>query len=120
MGDRDGWRKQSRCLGVPSKCARKHCPPAIPTPSQASMSSPRSIRNWDGLPRRNPCSSVPCRCARKRYPPATRTHKLYETLLGQFTKEIEGKHLLIVPSGPLTGLPLNVLVTKPPTEAITA
>jgi CHAT domain-containing protein len=31
---------------------------------------------------------------------------------------IRGKHLLIVPSGPLTSLPFNVLVTEPPAIAI--
>jgi hypothetical protein len=31
---------------------------------------------------------------------------------------IKGKYLLIVPAGPLTSLPLNVLVTRPPKTAI--
>jgi tetratricopeptide (TPR) repeat protein len=45
-----------------------------------------------------------------------RAHKLYATLFGQVQDLINGKHLLIVPSGPLTQLPFQVLVTKPPTS----
>ncbi len=45
-----------------------------------------------------------------------RAHKLYTALFGQVQDLIEGKHLLIVPSGPLTQLPFHVLVTRPPTS----
>ena len=45
-----------------------------------------------------------------------RAHKLYAALFGQVQDLIKGKHLLIVPSGPLTQLPFQVLVTKPPTS----
>ena len=45
----------------------------------------------------------------------TRSHKLYTALFGQVQDLIKGKHLLIVPSGPLTQLPFQVLVTRPPT-----
>jgi hypothetical protein len=45
----------------------------------------------------------------------TRAHKLYQALLGQVPELIEGNHLLLVPSGALTQLPLQVLVTAPPT-----
>jgi CHAT domain-containing protein/tetratricopeptide (TPR) repeat protein len=41
-------------------------------------------------------------------------HELYEGLFGQVEEIIEGKRLLIVPSGPLTSLPFHVLVTKKP------
>jgi CHAT domain-containing protein len=41
-------------------------------------------------------------------------HELYEGLFGGIGKLIKGKHLLIVPSGALTSLPFQVLVTKPP------
>jgi len=47
-----------------------------------------------------------------------RAHKLYLALLGQARDLIRGKHLLIVPSGPLTQLPFQVLVTRPPAEAV--
>ena len=43
-----------------------------------------------------------------------RAHKLYMGLFGEVQDLIEGKHLLIVPSGPLTQLPFQVLVTQPP------
>ena len=43
-----------------------------------------------------------------------RAHKLYSALFGEVQDLIKGKHLLIVPSGPLTQLPFQVLVTKPP------
>jgi tetratricopeptide (TPR) repeat protein/CHAT domain-containing protein len=43
-----------------------------------------------------------------------RAHRLYVTLLGKAQDLIQGKHLLIVPSGPLTQLPSQVLVTQPP------
>ncbi len=43
-----------------------------------------------------------------------RAHKLYQALFGQAEDLIQGKSLLIVPSGPLTQLPFQVLVTKPP------
>jgi CHAT domain-containing protein len=44
-----------------------------------------------------------------------RAHKLYAALFGQIEDAIKDKHLLIVPSGPLTQLPFQVLVTAPPT-----
>jgi CHAT domain-containing protein/tetratricopeptide (TPR) repeat protein len=43
-----------------------------------------------------------------------RAHKLYAALFGGAEDLIKGKHLLIVPSGPLTQLPFQVLVTAPP------
>ena len=44
----------------------------------------------------------------------TRAHKLYSALFGEVRDLIRDKHLLIVPSGPLTQLPFQVLVTRPP------
>jgi hypothetical protein len=41
-------------------------------------------------------------------------HTLYQDLFGQFEDLIRGKHLLIVPSGSLTQLPFQVLVTARP------
>ncbi len=40
-------------------------------------------------------------------------HKLYKALFGQVEDLIKGKSLLIVPSGPLTQLPFQVLLTAP-------
>ena len=42
-----------------------------------------------------------------------RAHALYKALFGQVEDLIRDKHLLIVPSGPLTQLPFQVLVTAP-------
>jgi CHAT domain-containing protein len=47
-----------------------------------------------------------------------RAHALYKALLGPAEDLIAGKHLLIVPSGALTQLPFQVLVTEPPGMAI--
>jgi CHAT domain-containing protein/tetratricopeptide (TPR) repeat protein len=46
-----------------------------------------------------------------------RAHKLYSALFGEVQDLIKGKHLLIVPSGALTQLPFQVLVTKAPSSA---
>ena len=43
----------------------------------------------------------------------TRAHELYKALFGEVEDLIAGKHLLVVPSGPLTQLPFQVLVTAP-------
>ena len=47
-------------------------------------------------------------------------HELYQVLLGAFGDKVEDKHLLVVPSGALTTLPLSVLVAEKPAEAIPA
>jgi CHAT domain-containing protein len=44
--------------------------------------------------------------------------ELYQALVGPFEAKIKGKHLLVVPSGALTGLPMSVLVTEKPVEAV--
>ena len=49
----------------------------------------------------------------------TRAHQLYQALFGQVEDLIKGKHLLIVPSGPLTQIPFHVLVTEKPDPAAT-
>jgi CHAT domain-containing protein/tetratricopeptide (TPR) repeat protein len=46
-----------------------------------------------------------------------RAYQLYTELFGQVEDLIKGKHLLIVPSGPLTQLPFQVLVTEAPKVA---
>ncbi|NJO36066.1 MAG: CHAT domain-containing protein, partial [Rhodospirillales bacterium] len=46
-----------------------------------------------------------------------RSHQVYAALLGEVRDLIAGKHLLIVPSGALTQLPFQVLITKQPTSS---
>ncbi len=47
----------------------------------------------------------------------SKSHQVYELLFGQLKQETGGKkHLIIVPSGPLTALPFQVLITKRPTR----
>ena len=46
-----------------------------------------------------------------------RAHALYASLLGEARDLIEGKHLLVVPSGALTTLPFQVLVTEAPASS---
>jgi CHAT domain-containing protein/tetratricopeptide (TPR) repeat protein len=45
---------------------------------------------------------------------AARAHALYKGLIGEADDIIKGKHILMVPSGALTKLPFQVLVTSPP------
>jgi len=47
-----------------------------------------------------------------------RAHQLYQALFGQVEGMIAGKSLLVVPSGPLSTLPLHVLVTERPTQGM--
>jgi CHAT domain-containing protein/Tfp pilus assembly protein PilF len=47
-----------------------------------------------------------------------RAYALYKALFGQIEDRIKGKQLLIVPSGPLTQLPFQVLVTTSPKAAL--
>jgi CHAT domain-containing protein len=49
-----------------------------------------------------------------------RAHDLYQGLLEPIEDIIKGKHLLIVPSGPLTSLPFSVLVAEQPKSANSA
>lgn len=58
-------------------------------------------------------SNDPARKAEKFDPAAA--HELYATLIGPVEDQIRDKrHLLVVPSGPLTALPFHLLVTEPP------
>lgn len=41
-------------------------------------------------------------------------HRLYQGLFANIEEAIKGKHLILVPTGPLTQLPFQVLVTKSP------
>ncbi len=44
-----------------------------------------------------------------------RAHRLYELLLGRFSRMLAGKqHVMFVATGPLSSLPFQVLVTEPP------
>jgi CHAT domain-containing protein/tetratricopeptide (TPR) repeat protein len=45
-------------------------------------------------------------------------HELYQALFGSVEDLIRGKNMLIVPSGPLTSLPFQVLVTEKPETAL--
>jgi CHAT domain-containing protein/tetratricopeptide (TPR) repeat protein len=45
-------------------------------------------------------------------------HELYVSLFGPVADLIRGKHLLVVPSGPLTSIPFHLLVTERPDKAI--
>jgi CHAT domain-containing protein len=44
-------------------------------------------------------------------------HELYQLLFGQVTKQISGKHLTVIPSGPLATLPFQVLLTARPEKS---
>jgi CHAT domain-containing protein len=58
---------------------------------------------------------------RAEWPPfdLAKAHELYQTLLAPFADLTNGKHLIVVPSGPLTALPFHVLVTKLPDPTLT-
>jgi hypothetical protein len=49
-----------------------------------------------------------------------RAHELYAALLGPVEDLINDKHLMIVPSGSLTSIPFNVLVTERPRTAFSS
>lgn len=49
-----------------------------------------------------------------------RAHRLYQALFSQTEELTRGKRLLLVPSGALTSLPFNVLVTRKPKTALPA
>ena len=69
---------------------------------------------WDGDGNEKCTKAVGARApGRLRFDHA-RAHALYTALFGEVQDLIKGKHLLIVPSGPLTQLPFQVLVTRAP------
>jgi CHAT domain-containing protein/tetratricopeptide (TPR) repeat protein len=50
-----------------------------------------------------------------------RSHRLYRSLLGPLEEHFKAKrHLIVVPNGPLTSLPPQVLVTRPPDPGASA
>lgn len=68
-----------------------------------------------------------CRDILKLTPPAadaplpfdvTVAYELYQALLAPFATELQGKQVMVVPSGSLTRLPLSVLVTQKPDETL--
>jgi CHAT domain-containing protein len=77
--------------------------------------------NWSDPGRRERCLELTGRTVSDRDAlpfDLAKAHELYATLLGPFESLLQGKRLLIVPSGPLTTLPFGVLVTERPPTAI--
>ena len=73
---------------------------------------------WDGVGAQR-CADVLGRGIPRKTPDPlpfdqARAHRLFMALFGEARDLIKGKHLLIVPSGPLTQLPFHALVTRPP------
>ena len=67
--------------------------------------------------KREHCKELLGREVSERDPPPfnlATAHELYQALLEPFADEIKDKKLLVVPSGPLSSLPLQVLITKEP------
>ena len=77
--------------------------------------------NWSDAARRERCIQLTGRTVSDKDPlpfDLAKAHELYAALLGPFENLFRGKRLLIVPSGPLTTLPFDVLVTERPQTAI--
>ena len=71
------------------------------------------------LPARNPASMRKAKRSRRGCPSILpRAHALYRDLFGGIEDLIQGKRLLIVPSGALTQLPFEALVTAKPDETL--
>lgn len=80
------------------------------------------VTAWDESSGRNLCRDV-----LKLTPPApqaplpfdvTAASDLYQALFAPFATALQNKHLLVIPSGSLTRLPLSVLVTQKPNGAV--
>ena len=77
--------------------------------------------NWSDPARRERCEALTGRSVSAGNPlpfDLAKAHSLYTTLLGPFENLLRGKRLLIVPSGPLTTLPFEVLITERPSMEI--
>jgi CHAT domain-containing protein/tetratricopeptide (TPR) repeat protein len=77
--------------------------------------------NWLEPARRERCTQLTGRTVSDADPlpfDLAKAHELYAALLGPFESLLRGKRLLVVPSGPLTTLPFDVLVTERPPTAI--
>jgi CHAT domain-containing protein len=77
---------------------------------------------WDGDESKEKCQAALNGSGYEDFDPKTsgelpfdlaRAHAFYKALFGPAQVLIKDKHLLIVPAGPLTSLPLGVLVTQP-------
>jgi CHAT domain-containing protein/tetratricopeptide (TPR) repeat protein len=70
---------------------------------------------WQAEKAPPPCEVLLGRSRGEGPPPfdLVRTHQLYQAILAPFEKDIANKHLFIVPSGALSGLPLQVLLRRP-------
>lgn len=81
-------------------------------------------QEWQGISRPNRCARLLGLQSRPRIDEVPLpfdlaiAHRLYQALLGQVEDRIAGKQLLVVPSGPLTSLPFQVLVTERPQVAV--
>jgi CHAT domain-containing protein len=78
-------------------------------------------RKKEQTDKRTRCTTLMQMDARDDEPPPfdlSRAHELYTMLFGPIEETIKGKQLLIVPSGALTSLPFQTLVTAPPAVAI--
>jgi CHAT domain-containing protein len=80
--------------------------------------------NWDAraTARQHCVELLPGAAPNAGLPPfdLARAHALYRALFGPVDDVIAGKQLLIVPTGPFTTLPFEVLVTQKPATAIPA
>jgi CHAT domain-containing protein/tetratricopeptide (TPR) repeat protein len=77
--------------------------------------------NWSDTARRERCKQLTGRTVSDTDPlpfDLAKAHDLYRALLGPFETLLRGKQLLIVPTGPLSTLPFEVLVTDEPSIAI--
>jgi CHAT domain-containing protein len=70
---------------------------------------------WQAEKAPPPCETLLGRSRNDGLPPfdLVRAHRLYQAILAPFEKDIANKQLFIVPSGALTGLPLQVLLRRP-------
>ena len=101
----------TRRFGTMPRTGRRQ-PGSWPGKRQRRSPAGHAVRRWSG-PSRKPSWSGRrrSRCCPSMSRAPTRSTR---PCSGQVEDLIKGKHLLIVPSGPLTSLPLHVLVTEPP------
>jgi tetratricopeptide (TPR) repeat protein len=89
------------------------------TPEVAALRCGLDASSWEGVGSAR-CVSLLGTAAPHRNAPlpfdVARAHRLYKALFGEVEDLISDKHLLIVPSGPLTQLPFQVLVTSPTSD----
>ena len=108
-----GCDQNGYCAGCAPIWARRRSPARCKRCAAGSMPK----RGRTGPARNSPVEATRTRTgdAGKPLPfDHARAHRLYQALFGQAEDLIKGKQLLIVPSGALTQLPFQVLVTAPP------